>query len=116
MLGDVRADFRVTRLGRRNQSLLSIGRRQQSRLLKHDLQLDVALLIEAGGDTFALAEKDGRQLSSNLLHLLIRNLLTGHHRIVGLRICDELLKSLLLAGLFEKGINVSIGWRCGRWL
>src|SRR5437763_7362753 len=116
MLGDVRADFRVTRLGRRNQSLLSIGRRQQSRLLKHDLQLNIALLIETRGNTLALAEKDCRQLSSNFLHLLIWNLLTSHHWIAGLRIGDELLKSFLLTGLFEEGINVSIGRRCGRWL
>src|SRR5438552_4266237 len=116
MLGDVRADFRVTRLGRRNQSLLSIGRRQQSRLLKHDLKLDVALLVEARGDTLAIAVTICRILSSNLLHLLIWNLLTSHHWIAGLRICDELLKSLFLARFFEEGINVSVGRRCSGWL
>src|ERR1051326_5276252 len=58
MLGNVSVDFRVARLGRRNQCFLGISGRQQSRLLEHDLQFDAALLIESRGDTFALADQD----------------------------------------------------------
>src|SRR5205814_2297588 len=56
------------------------------------------------------ADKHLAQLLTNFLHLLIRNGLTGHHRVFRLRVFHKLLKSLLVSRLFEEGIEVCVCW------
>src|SRR5258706_3802501 len=108
MFCDVGSNLSVGGFRMGNQRLWGVGRREQARLLEHDLQFDAALLIDTRLLSAALANQYLAQLMTNLLHLLIRNCLTGHVWVLRLRVFHKLLESFFLPRLFEKSIDLSI--------
>src|SRR5712691_2960738 len=102
MLSYVSINFLLRGLHLVSQLLLSIGLRQDSRLLEFYLQFDRMLPVNAGSNCATLPNENLSQLAFDLLKLLLGNLAAGKLRIFGLRVVDELIKLCLISGLFEK--------------
>src|SRR5918998_1092872 len=116
MLRDVGVNLRIGGLDARCQLLLCILANKGSRLLKHHLKLELAILINARLNSFTLGNQHARPLLLEALALRGRH--RAAHQTEGGCILYKLLELLLSSWLLEKCINLrlrdDIERRCSR--